>query len=424
MGRSLCSRGIGRAAAAGLVVAIMLCSARLATAQIPERRKDQFPTTPGYLIVPLPYEFPGLGRGFFLLANIQNMFESNADLFAIRATGDVEGSVVLVDELYLIPQRLILNASYQDIDKAIIQIYQKRGMDTEKDEFNFVELNGIRTWEAGLTLTIWERRFELFALRSTGKFRVPRIRDSDGRIIVESDKPFEGENESTSIGILLDLTDDRNDPRRGLRLRLTRDESKIVDPNDPEQFTLNYDMLLYLPLGKISTWVFNFFRSDANVTREGNTDQTAIRAELGFNCGGDPACLRAEQEIVDLFVAQRKNGTATGLGGLNRLRSYPDNRFNGAHTAFFGTEIRWNLTEEFTPFDYFVWKDTRTGVQLAFFAETGTVAESEGQLWDRSRNSYGAAIRVVTGSGSVYRFEVATGDEGTQPILWFFYAWQ
>ncbi|MCZ6557803.1 MAG: hypothetical protein O7A69_08490, partial [SAR324 cluster bacterium] len=67
MGRSLCSRGIGRAAAAGLVVAIMLCSARLATAQIPERRKDQFPTTPGYLIVPLPYEFPGLGRGFFLL---------------------------------------------------------------------------------------------------------------------------------------------------------------------------------------------------------------------------------------------------------------------------------------------------------------------------------------------------------------------
>ncbi len=105
MGRLWCSRGMGRAAAAGLVVAIILCSARLATAQIPysalipERRKDQFPTTPGYLIVPLPYEFPGLGSGFFLLANIQNMFESNADLFAVRATGDVEGSVVLVDEL-------------------------------------------------------------------------------------------------------------------------------------------------------------------------------------------------------------------------------------------------------------------------------------------------------------------------------------
>jgi hypothetical protein len=415
---------MGRAAAVGMVVAIVLCSARLATAQIPDRRKDQFPTTPGYLVVPLPYEFPGLGSGFFLLANIQNMFETNADLFALRATGDVQGSVVLVDELYLLPQRLILNATYQDIDKAIIQVYQKRGMDTGKDEFNFIELNQIRNREAGLTLTFWERRIELFASLREGKWEVPRIRDSSGRIIVESDKPLKGRQDSTSAGMLLDFTDDRNDPRRGLRLRVTRDKSTPTDPNDPEQFTLNYDALLYLPVGEISTWVFNYFRSDAVVTRPGNTNETAIRAELGFNCGADPACLTAEQEIVDLFVAQRKNGTATGLGGLNRLRSYPGNRFNGAHSEFFGMEFRWNLTEEFTPFDYFVWKDTRTGVQFAFFAETGTVAETEGQLWERSRNSYGVAIRMVTGSGSVYRFEVATGDEGSQPILWFFYAWQ
>ena len=75
------------------------------------------------------------------------------------------------------------------------------------------------------------------------------------------------------------------------------------------------------------------------------------------------------------------------------------------------------------PFDYFIWKDTRTGVQFAFFYETGTVAEKRSDLWERSRESYGVGVRMVTGSGSVYRLDVATGDEGTETTVFFFYPW-
>ncbi|MCZ6749217.1 MAG: hypothetical protein O7D96_07980, partial [SAR324 cluster bacterium] len=104
-------------------------------------------------------------------------------------------------------------------------------------------------------------------------------------------------------------------------------------------------------------------------------------------------------------------------------RSYPQDRFQGAHTAFYGAEFRWNLTDELTPFDYLFWKDVRTGIQLAFFGETGTVAESRGKLWDESRESYGMGLRLITGSGSVYRADYATGDEGGELTVFFFYPW-
>lgn len=83
------------------------------------------------------------------------------------------------------------------------------------------------------------------------------------------------------------------------------------------------------------------------------------------------------------------------LGGLERLRSYPEGRFSGGHAAFLGAEYRWNLTEEATPFNYFFWKDVRTGKQIAFFAE----------------------------AGSVYRADLSVGDEGTEVAIFFFYPW-
>ncbi len=77
------------------------------------------------------------------------------------------------------------------------------------------------------------------------------------------------------------------------------------------------------------------------------------------------------------------------LGGSSRLRSYAGGRFSGAHTEFYGYEFRWNLTDENTPFDLYFIKDFRTGFQLAFFYETGTVAEQREDLWTKSRNSTG-----------------------------------
>lgn len=92
--------------------------------------------------------------------------------------------------------------------------------------------------------------------------------------------------------------------------------------------------------------------------------------------------------------------------------------------AFIGTEYRWNFVREAKPFDYFIWKDITTGLQLAFFYEVGTVAETSSDLWKDYRNSYGVGGRLVAASGSVYRADVAFSEEGSQLSIFFFYPWK
>ena len=116
-------------------------------------------------------------------------------------------------------------------------------------------------------------------------------------------------------------------------------------------------------------------------------------------------------------------GTAGSLGGASRLRSYAGGRFSGAQVEFRGAEFRWNLTDENKPFDLLFIRDVRTGVQLAFFYEEGSVADTSEQLWDEKRTSQGAGVRLVTSSGFVYRFDLATGQEGREVILFVDYPW-
>lgn len=89
-----------------------------------------------------------------------------------------------------------------------------------------------------------------------------------------------------------------------------------------------------------------------------------------------------------------------------------------------GVEYRWNISHEVKPFDYFIWKDVRTGIQVAFFAEIGSVSETSSTLWNEKRHSVGVGFRLVAASGAVYRADIATGDEGTEYIVIFDYPWE
>ena len=42
-------------------------------------------------------------------------------------------------------------------------------------------------------------------------------------------------------------------------------------------------------------------------------DRDLIKAELGMNCSGSNQCLKAEEDLVNMMVNSRTNGTATGL---------------------------------------------------------------------------------------------------------------
>ncbi len=390
-----------------------------------ERRKDQFPEDNAYLLVPLPYSMPGIGDGYFLMGYLSNIFNSTADAFITRVEGDAEGWVSQFDEVPLYKHTLFLNAMDQRISKAAVNNYKIRGMNSEQGDYNIVEVSQADEQRLGLTLSLFERRLEFQSSHNSSEFALTTIRDKDGKVISSFSPPYGEKSSSWLHGITVDLTDDYLDPNNGLRFKLQYRNSPAQSASDPDFYVVDYSAELYIPMLDNDTLALNYYQSNAFVTQAGETDPTTIRNELGFNCAPlDTACLQAEQELVDTFINQRRNGTATSLGGNNRLRSYPMSRFQGANMAFIGAEYRMNFVRDAKPFDYFIWKDVTTSLQLALFAEMGTVAERRDALWEEQRVSYGIGGRMLTASGSVYRADYALGDEGNELTLFFYYPWR
>ena len=394
-----------------------------------ERRKSQFSDELGYIVAPAPYSLPGLGQGVVIFGAAFNLANTYLDLYGYKITGDVEGLGYGFDDLHLVSETLVLGLQREDISKATVMNYEKRGMDTKKEDYNLLEGSNIHGRYGTLSLIFFNRMLELYASFSQFTADLDRISDKDGNVIAKFDKPQKLEEKSTTFGILLDYTDDRQDPRAGVRMDVSHSYTPPNHGSHPEFFVMNYNATAYIPIGNISTWVFNYFRSDAVVMQEGNTDKVKIEEELGLNCDAisDPAqkaeCESSKEKLINDRYAANKYGTAASLGGRSRLRSYPDGRFIGAHTQMFGTEIRWNLFEEFTPFDILFMKDIRTGIQLAAFFESGSVAETASDLGKETRESYGMGVRMVMASGIVYRADMAQGDEGSELTVIIDYPW-
>ena len=314
----------------------------------------------------------------------------------------------------------------QNINRAAVNNYSIRGINnTSEDDFTILDSSVADELSVELNLTFYNRRLNFYYSYRDFNYQIDAILDNEGRLITSLGQPYTSSESSDSLRVSIDLTDDYLDPRKGVRFDIGYQDRKAISSNDPDFYTLDYKILGYIPIGKLDTLVLNYFQSNAHVNKQGNTDPNSIRAELDMNCAPtDIQCLTAEQELVDNFINARTNGTSSALGGDLRLRSFPQSRYQGAHTAFVGAEYRWNITQEATPFDYFIWKDVRTGIQLALFAEIGTVSEASSQLWDETRHSIGAGFRLIAASGAVYRADIATGKEGSELIIIFEYPWE
>jgi len=401
------------------------CATVYAGVQVPDRRKDQFPTSPAHLVVPLPYSYPGIGEGFFLLGNFSNVMDTTTDFLAIAVTGDAGGYVLQLDEAPIIDRRLYARIYYQDINRAVINQYDIRGMSgSGKNDYTLLDISLALEKTARLDLTYFERRLDFYLIHTTNEYEVQAIRDHDGNLITRLADPYHGEDTSQLLGVAADLTDDYLDPLEGVRFSMNYQDRPAKKTSDPDYYVLTYNASLYLPVHDTDTLVFNYFQSDAHVTNKGDTNPANIRTELGLDCAPtDTECLQSEQKLVDTFINQRTNGNAQSLGGKERLRSYPQGRFNGGHSGFLGVEYRLNFKQEVAPFNYLFWKDVRTGLQVAFFGEIGSVSETSTDLWKETRTSYGTGLRLVAASGSVYRADIAHGDEGSEITVFFFYPW-
>jgi hypothetical protein len=411
-----------------ILLSILLAYSSLSIAfeWIPERRKDQNPTQPAYLIVPLPYSKPGIGEGLVILGTVSNVAETTADITGVLVTGDASGSIINGSEVPLYSDMLFLDFYLQDINDAAVNNYTTRGINnTSKNDFTILDVSLAQEINVEFNLTFYERRLNLYYSYNDFKYQIDAIKDNNGNLITTLGEPFINTGYSDSFRASFDLTDDYLDPRKGLRLDIAYQNHKANDINEPTFYTIDYNVLGYVPVGEIDTLVLNYYQSDAYVQQQGNTNPDSIRAELNSNCAPtDTKCLITEQQLVDNIIKARTYGTSTSLGGDLRMRSFPQSRYQGAHTAFIGAEYRMNITQEATPFDYYIWKDVRTGFQVAFFAEIGSVSETTTQLWEETRHSLGAGFRLVAGSGAIYRADVATGDEGAEVIIIFDYPWE
>jgi len=285
-----------------LISIVILPQYVLAFDSNPERRKDQYPTVPAYFMTPLPYSLPGIGDGFILMGNVSNVLGSTADLSIIQVTGDARGTIANGVEIPLYFKWLSLDFMYQNINKAAINNYSKRGMNnTTKDDFNIIELSLARTLDTTLNFEFYDKRLNFFYARSNSSHKIDALRDNKGNLIQNLN--YEGSSQNDHFTTQLDLTDDHLDPRDGLRVSLTYKDHVDQDPDAARFYTLDYKVKAYFPMGDANTLVVNYFQSDAHVTSAGNLDPAAIRASLNANCAPtDAVCLQAEQELVAMFT--------------------------------------------------------------------------------------------------------------------------
>jgi len=402
-----------------------LATAASASHFYPVRRKDQFPKDFGYAAFPYPYSLPGIGSGLGLVGGASNIAGTYTDAYAMIFTGDVRGTALGVTDIHIVPRTLILDLGYGTISEATIHSYSQRGMNTNKYDYRLIEFGDTQYYGGRLTATFIERRFEVYGAWYEGSMKLKSIMDKDGNVIIQSTDATKEHGHTMMVGTRLDLTDDYADPRKGIRFDVTRSASPPSD-SGPDFYVMDYNTTAYIPLGRRSTWAFNLLRSDAVVTRTGETSSAKLQTLQGLDCSSitDTEKQKFCYEVIDNMIANNTYGTATTLGGFSRLRAYSQGRYKGAHTLFYGTEVRWNLTDERTPIDIFIMKDIRTAIQLSLFYEAGSVTDTRSELGKIMRDSYGIGLRIVTASGVVFRGDLGFGREGVSPEIFIGYPWE
>lgn len=400
----------------------LLCSVVLADPV--ERRKDQFGRDFGYYLYPIMGEIPGLGTASGVGASVLNMADSDTDLTGYYIRGDFSATGAALLDYHILPQRLLFDLGYNDY--LVVPTSYDRGINSDPEDVIYPKVEG-RYLLGQLTLTFDQRRYEMFVRLLGGRERLHEVQDKDDQAFAGVDTEWHS-GKIITLGGSIDLTDDRLDPRRGIRLEFSTRLPSDNDADESEYFVNDYNLTSYWPMRRWDTLVFNLFHSRAHVTRKGLTNYDLLQQREGLNCDQYPtgpnrdACQRAETKLLAGKLGNNRYGTATSLGGTQRLRAFDNGRFYAGQSLFYGVEYRWNLTDEHTPFNIYIAKGIRTGIQLAAFWERGMVADHFDELWNNGRTSYGVGVRMVL-SGVIIRFDLARGEEGPLTQLFVTYPW-
>ena len=398
-----------------------------------ERRRDQFNKQYGQLFVPLPYSLPGLGTGLLFIGNFGNIADTTTDFAAIGGIGDAEFIFAFLDELFLFSDMLYLQYLRAHGFKFALQQYSSRGMNTSKYDFKYGIGNSWDLDAPSLKLTFLDKMLEigLGYNKQSGIFQKFISPDQDdptkqGETVAIFDPGLEiNIANKIEFSTRIDYTDDYKDPRKGIRNTLFLDRQTATLSSEPSFDVVTNDLQIYLPVLEKSTIVFDLQISDAYVTKKGETNLEVLKIKNGYNqCFSNSACEANAESLAKNELAVNSNGTSLPLGGGDRLRSFPEGRFQGAHTIYFATEFRWNFSSSGgKKIDLFFIKDLVEELQVALFFEQGSVSESKSELGKTVKTSLGTGFRFLSGSGNLYRADFATGNEGPNFSVIIQYPW-
>ena len=389
-----------------------------------ERRRDQFGRDFSYFLYPIAGDIPGLGSAAGIGATVLNIGETDLDFTGFNVQGDFDAAGYTFLDYHFIKNRLILDAGYYDFNVAPVQY--NRGIDSSNDDYVLPKVEG-KYFLAQLTLSFFQRQFETYLRIRNGKQRLLQVLDENGNEFSAVDTSERSVGDYT-LGAILDNTDDRLDPRAGYRVEFSLTGYKDTDSLSSDFLISDYNITKYIPFRRWDTLVFNIFASRAHLRNRVDADFDTLQQERGLGCNDLPPgpeqddCFATEADYINELIAFNDYGVATPLGGTQRLRSFANGRFYAGQSFFYGVEYRLNLTDEHVPFDIYVAKGVRTGLQLAFFAEQGSVADHAGDLFHTLKTSVGVGFRLVL-SGVIIRADYSTGNEGSEFILFINYPW-
>ncbi len=388
---------------------------------VPARHKDPGSDDFGWFLAPTPVNLEGVGSAVPVFGLLANGYQG-ADLIGVTTLpgGDFAVNVAVLDEFPLLWGFQFTGGIFS-IDAAY-NLYN-RGIDSNPDDYVVPYFHQAADfWD--LRYVGWEQRIEIFYRDMKGSGEQIKVLDAKGNTI--SDQKSKNSFTGQQYGFQFDLTDDRVDPRRGTRFGQKSKPMESDTAFTSDLLVTDQEINFYIPMDHVDTLVVNAFRSRSSITRAGVTDEASARAALSQGCvkgaAGYAACKAAEDKIVNDALAYNRYG-ATSLGGSDRLRGYDMGRFTAGNADFYGVEYRWNFADEAKPVNWYVIGGVNTLVQLAIFAETGSVADKTADLSNQYKSDVGVGIRAII-SGFVYRLDLAMGDEGLGVTMFIDYPMQ
>ena len=405
-----------------------------------DRRTNSSTPSLSYFFFPLVGNIPGVQSFYGIGGTISSIKESDIDITVISILGEANENFEKLGNdndfrlnIFSITD-LPLSRLYRDSnDSLTLSLYygegsnvsaaqRKRGIDSKKDEFNFILLNKFGFRGLQVSKYFFQGQLEIYYTFAEGSAEPLGFIINEGgqkRFIKNEDANVSDRGDGGRYGIYLDDTDNRRDPRIGYRVKYERYNLPTSRGEAPAYYQDDYNITGYIPFNttKKLVLVLNQFYASATVTKEGKVNPD------NYDCSKNKFdnCIQTNQDKRrERAIEESRLGNATSLGGVLRLRGYPTVRFFDSYTNFQGMELRWYLFEKERVFDVIFEKGIQTSWQFAFFYEQGTVARTPGALWNNLKNSYGFGVRSIFTS-VVLRADFGFSEEGRETSIFVGY---